>query len=67
MANRWSATGNADTNYLGANKNGTSSFLNDNYASLHDTFKAIYIWNNAQKKYIAVTEINLLHQGKVSL
>lgn len=59
MADRQSATGNADTNYLGANKNGSSSFLNDNYAFLHDTFKAIYIWNSAQEKYIAVIEIDI--------
>jgi len=56
MANRWSAIGNPYTTYLAANKNGSSSFLNDNLASLHDTFKGIYIWNNAQEKYIAVTE-----------
>jgi hypothetical protein len=33
--------------------------LNDNYAFLHDTFKAIYIWNSAQEKYIAVIEIDI--------
>jgi hypothetical protein len=58
MANRWSAIGNPYTTYLAANKNADSSFLNDNFASLHDTFKGIYIWNNAQQKYIAVTELD---------
>ncbi|ARV06651.1 hypothetical protein BTO04_08050 [Polaribacter sp. SA4-10] len=57
-ANRWSAIGNPYTTYLAANKNGNSSFLNDNLASLHDTFKGIYIWDNAQEKYIAVTEVD---------
>ena len=55
---QWQAVGNPYTTYLAANKNGSSSFLEDNLALLEDLFQALYIWDNSQGKYVAVTQID---------
>jgi hypothetical protein len=60
--NKWFAIGNPYTTYLAVNKNSSSSFLNDNFSKLDDTFKGIYMWDNIQNKYIAVTEVNTLNR-----
>lgn len=52
----WNAIGNPFTTYYPANKNGASSFINDNYDILDDNYKGIYVWDNAQNKYVAVSE-----------
>lgn len=58
VAGQWNAIGNPFTTYYPANKNSSSSFLKDNFAVLDDNFKSLYIWDNAQGKYVAVTEIS---------
>lgn len=58
VAGQWNAIGNPFTTYYPANKNSNSSFLKDNYAVLDDAFKSLYIWDNNQGKYVAVTEIS---------
>ena len=58
VAGQWNAIGNPFTTYYPANKNSSSSFLKDNYAVLDDNFKSLYIWDNTQRKYVAVTEIS---------
>lgn len=55
----WNAIGNPFTTYYPANKNSSSSFLNDNYAILDDNFKGLYVWDNAQNKYVVVSEMDL--------
>ncbi|WP_299666045.1 T9SS type A sorting domain-containing protein [uncultured Polaribacter sp.] len=57
-ANKWSLIGNPFTAYIPANENGSSSFLGDNINSLDDNFKSIYMWDNAQNKYVAVTQVD---------
>ncbi|WP_172824433.1 BspA family leucine-rich repeat surface protein [Polaribacter sp. KT25b] len=54
----WQAIGNPYTTYLAANKNESSSFLEDNFDLLDDVFKGLYIWDNTQNKYVAVTQID---------
>ena len=56
--NQWAAIGNPFTTYFPANKNSNSSFLNDNLSVLDDTYQSIYMWDNSQNKYIAVTELD---------
>lgn len=56
--NQWVAIGNPFTTYFPANKNSNSSFLNDNLSALDDTYQSIYMWDNSQNKYIAVTELD---------
>ena len=58
VAGQWNAIGNPFTTYYPANKNSNSSFLKDNFAVLDDLYKSLYIWDNAQGKYVAVTEIS---------
>ena len=58
VANQWNAIGNPFTTYYPANKNSSSSFLNDNNAALDDAFKSLYIWDNDQNKYVAVSEVD---------
>ena len=58
VAGQWNAIGNPFTTYYPANKNSNSSFLKDNFSVLDDAFKSLYIWDNAQGKYVAVTEIS---------
>lgn len=58
VAGQWNAIGNPFTTYYPANKNSNSSFIKDNFAVLDDTFKSLYIWNNLQNKYVAVTEVS---------
>ena len=55
---QWSAIGNPFTTYFPANKNGSSSFLNDNLSSLDDTYQSIYVWDNTQNKYVVVSEVD---------
>lgn len=57
-ADQWSAIGNPFTTYYPANKNSNSSFINDNTAALDDAYQSIYMWDNGQSKYIAVTELD---------
>ena len=58
IANQWNAIGNPFTTYYPANKNGSSSFLKDNMDVLDDVYKSLYIWDNDQGKYVAVTELD---------
>ncbi|WP_405567531.1 BspA family leucine-rich repeat surface protein [Polaribacter sp. Asnod6-C07] len=55
----WNAIGNPFTTYYPANKNGASSFINDNYDILDDNFKGIYVWDNTQNKYVAASETDI--------
>jgi endonuclease I len=55
---QWVVVGNPYTTYLAANKNGNSSFLNDNFDALNDNFKGLYVWDNSQEKYTAVSEVD---------
>jgi uncharacterized cupredoxin-like copper-binding protein len=55
---QWAAIGNPFTTYFPINKNSNSSFLNDNSSALDDTYQSIYMWDNSQNKYIAVTELD---------
>ncbi|MHB0755877.1 BspA family leucine-rich repeat surface protein [Polaribacter sp. M15] len=59
----WNAIGNPFTTYYPANKNGSSSFLNDNYDILDDNFKGLYIWDATQNKYVIVSEIDLQNRS----
>ncbi len=56
--NQWNAIGNPFTTYFPANKNGSNSFLNDNLTALDDTYQSIYVWDNAQNKYVVVSEVD---------
>jgi hypothetical protein len=58
IAGKWNAIGNPFTTYYPANKNSDSSFLKDNFSVLDDLYKSLYIWDNSQGKYVAVTEIS---------
>ena len=55
---QWNAIGNPFTTYYPANKNSDNSFLAENYNLLDDNFKSIYVWDPAQEKYVAVTELD---------
>ncbi|WP_339882579.1 LamG-like jellyroll fold domain-containing protein [Polaribacter vadi] len=59
IADQWNAIGNPFTTYYPANKNSNSSFLNDNTHVLDDAFKSLYLWDNAQGKYVAITEVDI--------
>ena len=63
ITNQWNAIGNPFTTYFPANKNNNSSFLNDNSSSLDDTYQSLYVWDNAQNKYIAVTEVDATNRS----
>lgn len=54
-ANQWNAIGNSFTSYYPINKNGGNSFLDDNTGQLD--IPAAYIWDNAQDKYISITNL----------
>ena len=58
VADQWNAIGNPFTTYYPANKNSSSSFLNDNMDALDDSFKSLYLWDNDQNKYVAVSEVD---------
>ncbi|UAM99617.1 leucine-rich repeat domain-containing protein [Polaribacter litorisediminis] len=59
----WNAIGNPFTTYYPANKNGASSFINDNYDILEDEFKGLYIWNSTQNKYVVVSELDIQNRS----
>lgn len=59
----WNAIGNPFTTYYPANKNESSSFLNDNYDILDDNFKGLYIWDASQNKYVIVSELDLQNRS----
>jgi surface protein len=59
----WNAIGNPFTTYYPANKNGASSFINDNYDILDDEFKGLYIWDSAQNKYVVVSELDIQNRS----
>ena len=59
----WNAIGNPFTTYYPANKNGASSFINDNYDILDDNYKGIYVWDNSQNKYVAVSEADIQNRA----
>lgn len=56
---KWNAIGNPYTTYYPANKNNNNSFLNDSYDVLDNNYKAIYVWNTEQEKYLAVSELSI--------
>lgn len=58
IAGQWNAIGNPFTTYYPANKNSSSSFLSENLNKLDENFPSLYIWDDAQSKYIAVTELD---------
>ena len=58
IADKWNAIGNPFTAYYPANKNTSNSFLNDNMNALDDAYKSLYIWDNTQAKYVAITEVD---------
>lgn len=59
VADQWNAIGNPFTTYYPANKNSSSSFLNDNMNVLDDSYIGLYMWDNTQNKYIAVSEVDV--------
>lgn len=59
----WNAIGNPFTTYYPANKNGATSFINDNYNILDDNFKGLYIWDNLQNKYALVSELDIANRS----
>tara|TARA_R110002153_G_scaffold38188_4_gene111126 strand:- start:2104 stop:5355 length:3252 start_codon:yes stop_codon:yes gene_type:complete len=59
----WNAIGNPFTTYYPANKNGASSFINDNYDILDDEFKGLYIWDSRQNKYVVVSEVDIQNRS----
>ncbi|WP_158837421.1 T9SS type A sorting domain-containing protein [Polaribacter sp. L3A8] len=59
----WNAIGNPFTTYYPANKNSSTSFLNDNYAILDDNFKGLYVWDTTQNKYVIVSELDLQNRS----
>lgn len=58
IAGQWNAIGNPFTTYYPANKNSNNSFLNDNMEVLDETYPSLYLWDNDQEKYVAVTNID---------
>lgn len=58
VGGQWNAIGNPFTTYYPANKNNGNSFLTDNFDLLDDTFKSLYIWDNIQNKYVAVSNVS---------
>jgi endonuclease I len=60
---QWVVVGNPYTTYLAANKNGNSSFLDDNFDALNDNFKGLYVWDNSQEKYTAVSEVDAVKRS----
>ena len=54
---KWNAIGNPYTTYYPANKNNNSSILNDSFDALDNNYKAIYVWDSEQEKYLAVSEL----------
>lgn len=63
IAGKWNAIGNPFTTYYPANKNSTSSFLNDNIDVLDANFPSLYLWDDTQSKYVAVTELDALDRS----
>ncbi|TVZ56254.1 putative secreted protein (Por secretion system target) [Lutibacter sp. Hel_I_33_5] len=63
IADQWNAIGNPFTTYYPANKNSSSSFLNDNINALDDNFKSLYLWDNDQNKYVAVSEVDAANRS----
>ncbi|WP_439130898.1 T9SS type A sorting domain-containing protein [Polaribacter sp.] len=61
IAGSWNAIGNPYTTYYPTNKNTNNSFLNDNYNLLDDNFKAVYVWDNTQNKFVVVSELDAQH------
>ena len=59
----WNAIGNPFTTYYPANKNSSSSFLNDNYDKLDDNYKGLYVWDHTQNKYVLVSELDLQNRS----
>ncbi|WP_298884144.1 BspA family leucine-rich repeat surface protein [uncultured Polaribacter sp.] len=59
----WNAIGNPFTTYYPANKNSSSSFLDDNYDKLDDNYKGLYVWDNIQNKYVLVSELDLQNRS----
>ena len=55
LPDKWNAIGNPFTSYYPVNKNSNSSFLNENSANLDA--QAVYIWDNAQNKYVAANDL----------
>jgi surface protein len=63
QAGQWNAIGNPFTTYYPANKNSSTSFLNENYDKLDDDFKGLYVWDATQNKYIIVSELDLQNRS----
>lgn len=62
-AGQWNAIGNPFTTYYPANKNSSTSFLNDNMSKIDTNFPALYIWDDTQDKYVAVTELDAANRS----
>lgn len=63
IAGQWNAIGNPFTTYYPANKNSSSSFLSENLNKLDENFPSLYIWDDTQSKYIAVTELDATNRS----
>ncbi|CAM1345176.1 T9SS type A sorting domain-containing protein [Tenacibaculum amylolyticum] len=53
VPSQWNAVGNPYTAYVPVNDNGGVNFIQDNLASFDPTYVGVYIWDNAQNKYVA--------------
>ncbi len=51
-ASEWNAIGNPYTAFLPINENAGTNFINDNLAKFDPTNVGIYVWDNAQDKYV---------------
>ncbi|CAL2078981.1 T9SS type A sorting domain-containing protein [Tenacibaculum sp. 190524A02b] len=49
----WNAVGNPYTAFLPVNQNADSNFINDNINNFDPANAGVYIWDNAQSKYVA--------------
>lgn len=63
IVSQWNAVGNPYTAFLPINENSGTNFINDNLASFDPTYVGVYVWDNAQNKYVAKT----LASGESSL
>ncbi len=51
-ASEWNAIGNPYTAFLPINENSGTNFINDNLAKFDPTNVGVYVWDNAQDKYV---------------
>lgn len=54
LETEWNAIGNPFTTFLPANENGGANFIADNTSKINPANLGIYVWDNAQAKYVVV-------------